>query len=854
MDQEKFLNSIPIILNSKNPGYSFVKDYSEWIYDNKEDLNISHIITYWRLYKGDNIQDFYYYGGDIELVREGLDLSGMLINGGSVDTCKEEFTRFKGRNFWEGSHILTFPARSISSPFYNLKGVLVLISNKGIINFTSEQKSIIEILFNNTPPNDVSHPSVLECNQILTNNITTSLEIDEQNPECDQLYGSIINAIDSLSGKNIGREYGLRHYSQWEIMNKESKRIKLSKIFNHNATSDISHDNTYLDIDESNSHYLNSILDDFNKSSEKNFDLNFLPLSVAEASFKDKKYFYNIGLSKANGTVLSFIEREKNVFGSISGFVSCYYVKDFPYSIFTSPSVIISITQQIFKTIIRVGSYLNLKLLYCFAINFKEDSNNRNNFFKNISQLLAQWNSADECFIFQSQQEGRFQDMTNLDNEAIVCEGINSLDLPKRLTNDEEFVDFLNSISFTQGKEDLCETCNLYFNRDSPDIKSAMVLSSYLSSKLVNNILVFINRRSRISQNGTFYNDAFSYYCSLQTCLCGVFLYHYNLLLQSLDSKNYLLKKFRHEIPSCTDAIKESIDMIKNAINDGKPLKSANLLNILNMMDLNNRRVTLLAKFFSASGFDDNYFANNKIDTSFITLMNSYIETFRTEGLYRGVDVYFECRDDENNSIKDVTFYVSNFFLLSVTNVIINAIRYAAPGTCVNIVAYHDKIEVTDIGIPVRESEKSKIFNEGYRGQDARNVNEKGMGYGLYLSKRVIEAHNGSIDVESLMEFKNNYYLEKAIYNYYRSLPDEKKKKFLYFGIEDIEFDHANLLLSQIKKADTVDMDMSFLNNKNGVIHQWIEYGMNNNLAFIDYSELFFENDVYRVKFTIMLH
>lgn len=854
MNHNVFLNGIPILLYSDRPGYSFIQEYADWIYENRSEFHVSHVITFWQLKSDKCHQDFHFFGGGAELLTKGLDLYGMLSECSTIDSSEEKFSKYRGKNFWADSHILAFPILGIKSPFYNLNGILVLISKDGSIDLNQEQKSLIEILIKNSLPKDVSHPSILACNQILTNKITTSLVIDTSNPEYNQLYDTIVSAIDALSGKNTGNDLGLKHYSQWEILNKETKPLLLSKIFSHNAYSDESHDNTYKHINESDTHYLKSALNDFNKSEESDYSLMFLPMENAESSFKDKTYFEKIGLSPQNGTILTFIERERNTFSSIVGYISCYYVKDLPYTIFTSPSLIIGITQQIYKTIIRVGSYLNLKLLYCFTIHFDEDSNNRKSFFKNISQVLANWNNADECLIYQRQQDGHYQDMLNLDNDFNECDGINFLDLPKRLTEDENFTQFIKNISLSQGSSELTETCDLYFNDNSDGIKSAMVLSSYLSSELVKNILIFINKRSQISLDGTLYNNTFSYYCSLQTCLCGVFLYHYNLLLQSLDSKNYLLKKFRHEIPSCCDAIKDSINQIKESIVSGSPLSKANLLNILNMMDLNNSRISMLAKFFSASEFEDSYFAKNISQTSFKAYMNSYIDIFRTEGIYRGVDVYFDCRDENNSPIKDISLNVSNFFLLSLTNVITNAIRYSAPGTCVNVIAYDNRIEVIDIGIQVRESEKNKIFSEGYRGIDARQVNEKGMGYGLYLTKRVVEAHNGCIEVESQPESNRNHYLEKAIFNYINSLNNEEKKRFIYFDVKEYEYNQVNTILSQLSNSENTNINKSYLNNKLSVIKEWVEYNMKYSTPFIIYPETFFERNIYRVKFSINLN
>ncbi|MBN1577858.1 MAG: HAMP domain-containing histidine kinase [Chitinispirillaceae bacterium] len=94
---------------------------------------------------------------------------------------------------------------------------------------------------------------------------------------------------------------------------------------------------------------------------------------------------------------------------------------------------------------------------------------------------------------------------------------------------------------------------------------------------------------------------------------------------------------------------------------------------------------------------------------------------------------------------------------MALSNVIDNAVNYSKPGgDPVRVTCRQDGrsvlITIRDNGIGIPEADLPFIFEPFYRVDKARRHNSAGYGLGLSLTKKVIDAHDGSISAQSIPE------------------------------------------------------------------------------------------------------
>lgn len=92
-----------------------------------------------------------------------------------------------------------------------------------------------------------------------------------------------------------------------------------------------------------------------------------------------------------------------------------------------------------------------------------------------------------------------------------------------------------------------------------------------------------------------------------------------------------------------------------------------------------------------------------------------------------------------------------DLLLLAVHNLLDNAVKFTDEGDTIEIRAFEDGsqvvIEIADTGPGIPEQETARVWEELYRGEQARSV--PGSGLGLSLVRAIIEKHGGKVGLRS---------------------------------------------------------------------------------------------------------
>lgn len=87
-----------------------------------------------------------------------------------------------------------------------------------------------------------------------------------------------------------------------------------------------------------------------------------------------------------------------------------------------------------------------------------------------------------------------------------------------------------------------------------------------------------------------------------------------------------------------------------------------------------------------------------------------------------------------------------------MNNLVGNAVKYSPSGGTVTLLTRHEEntliVAVRDEGVGIPEEDRARLFERFFRG-NAEGGNVKGLGLGLYVTRRIVEAHGGMVDVRS---------------------------------------------------------------------------------------------------------
>ena len=221
-----------------------------------------------------------------------------------------------------------------------------------------------------------------------------------------------------------------------------------------------------------------------------------------------------------------------------------------------------------------------------------------------------------------------------------------------------------------------------------------------------------------------------------------------NAQLQRLDkAKDDFISMASHQLRTPLTSVKGYISMVREG-DVGKISKDQDQM-LGEAFASSERMVHLINDFLNVSRLQTGKFLIDKRPVDLAKVIEQELDSLVTNAKSRNLAFTYTPPKDfpmlnlDEDKIRQVIMNFSD-----------NAIYYSTEGTKIKVkLAVQGKeaiFTVTDNGIGVPRAEQSQLFNKFYRASNARRQRPDGTGVGLYLAKKVIDAHDGKLVFESV--------------------------------------------------------------------------------------------------------
>jgi PAS domain S-box-containing protein len=216
--------------------------------------------------------------------------------------------------------------------------------------------------------------------------------------------------------------------------------------------------------------------------------------------------------------------------------------------------------------------------------------------------------------------------------------------------------------------------------------------------------------------------------------------------LQELDrKKDEFLSVASHELRTPLTTIKGYTQLLSQTVNDLMPEERATYINaVLGEIE---RMMGLISELLDVSRIETNRLQIHQQPIRWLDFIRARVSAFQVQHPMRSI------RTDVANA-EAVVVADPDRMRQVVDNLLSNALKYSPDGTDIDLrverAAGAILTSVTDHGIGIPRDEIPQLFERFHR---ARNVSSRyygGLGLGLYIARAIVEAHGGTISVESV--------------------------------------------------------------------------------------------------------
>lgn len=240
---------------------------------------------------------------------------------------------------------------------------------------------------------------------------------------------------------------------------------------------------------------------------------------------------------------------------------------------------------------------------------------------------------------------------------------------------------------------------------------------------------------------------ALSFFITLLIAFVMIFTFKRMLSQEKLHQvKNDFINNMTHELKTPIATISLVVDGLNNPLVKNDNEKFDNYTRILK--EENNKLNNHVERVLQMAMLDKGELQLNKQIVDLVAIIKEAIDTFKLQAQEKNAVINF------STALSELKINTDKFhFKNAICNLIDNALKYSGQNCEISIslerIQNNILLKIKDNGIGIDASLHEKIFEKFYRVQGGNLHDTKGFGLGLSYVRSIVEAHNGTITLQS---------------------------------------------------------------------------------------------------------
>jgi signal transduction histidine kinase len=214
-------------------------------------------------------------------------------------------------------------------------------------------------------------------------------------------------------------------------------------------------------------------------------------------------------------------------------------------------------------------------------------------------------------------------------------------------------------------------------------------------------------------------------------------------------AKSMFVSMVAHELKSPLATIESSLDIVLSGIAGSDPARDRQMMRRALLRATTLR--TLVGDLLNLTAIETGNFLLKRTPTDLCKVVRDVVDTYADKASEKGLTLELEC---DQTALRDCRVLGDCNALTSIVgNLLDNAVKYTPEGGTVTVTVdrtgLYARVRVKDSGIGMTPGERDKVFDEFYRIKNETTAGIPGTGLGLTLVRRLVDLHQGRIEVDS---------------------------------------------------------------------------------------------------------